>query len=402
MLTAVATMMLATPALAVEEIPVEDFFKRSLFTSFQLSPDGEYLAAVTPLGKNERRNIAVIDLETREAKAITGVADRDVNGYMWANNDRILFFMDKDGNESLGIFAVNKDGSRPRTLVEPAETQIRGGSFVIRSTTVLNRLDDDPDHVLVSHSRPYQDTVVQDVKIMNIHNGKMRNVERNPGNVAGWLPNDDGEIIGATVFEDGKRKVLYRPSDDAEWTTLVEFELGEGGFSPAWISDDGERMWVSSTLTPEGEERDKAAIYEYDLGNKKLGRLIFEHPEVDVGGVIASDVKDDAVMITYNADKPGYHYVDPEWERMMKSIEAAFPDKQVSLSSTTKQEDKFVFTVWSDRNPAAYYLYDPESKQMEELAIAYEWLPEEKLAKMQPVKIEARDGLTLPAYLTLP
>ncbi len=402
LLTAAATLLLAGPALAVEEIPVEDFFKRSLFTSFQLSPDGQYLAAVTPLGKNERRNIAVIDLKTREAKAITGVTDRDVNGYMWANNDRLLFFMDKDGNESLGIFAVNKDGSRPRTLVEPAETQIRGGSFVIRSTTVLNTLEDDEDHVLVSHSRPYQDTVVQDVKIMNIHNGKMRNVERNPGNVAGWLPNDEGEIIGAFVFEDGKRKVLYRPSKDADWTTLVEFEIGEGGFSPAWISDDGTRMWVSSTLTPEGEERDKAAIYEYDLANKKLGRLIFEHPEVDVGNVIASDVKDDAVMITYNADKPGYHFVDPEWERMMKSIQAAFPNRQVSLSSTTRKEDKFVFTVWSDRNPAAYYLFDPESKQMEELAIAYEWLPEEKLAKMQPVKIEARDGLTLPAYLTLP
>jgi dipeptidyl aminopeptidase/acylaminoacyl peptidase len=107
-------------------------------------------------------------------------------------------------------------------------------------------------------------------------------------------------------------------------------------------------------------------------------------------------------MVTYNADKPGYHYVDAEWERMMTSIKAAFPEKQVSLSSATEDEDKFVFTVWSDRNPAAYYLFDRESNKMEELAIAYEWLPEENLAKMEPVDIEARDGLILPAYLTLP
>src|SRR6056297_372797 len=139
-----AALMLAAPAMAVEEIPVEDFFKRPLFTSFQLSPDGEYLAAVTPLFENERRNIAVIDLETREAKAITGVKDRDVSGYMWANNDRLLFFMDKDGNESFGIFAVNKDGSRPRTLIEPAETQVRGGTFFPQSASPLNLLEDDP------------------------------------------------------------------------------------------------------------------------------------------------------------------------------------------------------------------------------------------------------------------
>ncbi len=397
-----AALMLSAPALAVDEIPVEDFFKRSLFTSFQLSPDGQYLAAVTPLFENDRRNIAVIDLKTRDATAITGVKDRDVNGYMWANNDRILFFMDNDGNESFGIFAVNKDGSKPRTLIEPAETQIRGGSRVILTASVLNTLEDDNDEVLVSVPRQYHDTVVQDVKRMNVYNGRMRNVERNPGNIAGWLPNDDGEIIGAVVLEDGKRKVLYRELEKDDWTTLVEFKVAEGGFTPAWLSDDGERMWVRSNVTPEGEERDKAAIYEYDLNNKKLGKLIFEHPEVDVGGVVASDVKDDAVMITYNADKPGYHYVDPEWERMMKSIKAAFPDKQVSMSSATEDEKQFVFTVWSDRNPAAYYLFDSESNKMEELAIAYEWLPEESLAKMEPVDIEARDGLTLPAYLTLP
>jgi len=397
-----AALMLAAPAMAVEEIPVEDFFKRSLFTSFQLSPDGKYLAAVTPLFENDRRNIAVINLETRDATAITGVKDRDVNGYMWANNDRILFFMDNDGNESFGIFAVNKDGSKPRTLIEPAETQIRGGSRVILTASVLNTLEDEEDEILVSVPRQYHDTVVQDVKRMNIYNGNMRGVERNPGNIAGWLPNDEGEIIGAVAFEDGKRKVLYRESEKDDWTTLIEFKVAEGGFTPAWLSDDGERMWVRSNITPEGEERDKAAIYEYDLENKKLGKLIFEHPEVDVGGVVASDVKDDAVMITYNADKPGYHYVDPEWERMMKSIKAAFPEKQVSMSSATEDEDKFVFTVWSDRNPAAYYLFDRESNKMEELAIAYEWLPEESLAKMEPVDIEARDGLTLPAYLTLP
>lgn len=397
-----AALMLAAPAMAVEEIPVEDFFKRSLFTSFQLSPDGKYLAAVTPLFENDRRNIAVINLETREATAITGVKDRDVNGYMWANNERILFFMDNDGNESFGIFAVNRDGSKPRTLIEPAETQIRGGSRVILTASVLNTLEAEEDEVLVSVPRQYHDTVVQDVKRMNIYNGKMRNVERNPGNIAGWLSNDEGEIIGAVAFEDGKRKVLYRESEKDDWTTLIEFKVAEGGFTPAWISDDGERMWVRSNVTPEGEQRDKAAIYEYDLDNRKLGKLIFEHPEVDVGGVVASDVKDDAVMITYNADKPGYHYVDAEWEQMMKSIKAAFPEKQVSLSSATEDEDKFVFTVWSDRNPAAYYLFDRESNKMEELAIAYEWLPEESLAKMEPVDIEARDGLVLPAYLTLP
>ncbi len=397
-----AALMLAAPAMAVEEIPVEDFFKRPLFTSFQLSPDGQYLAAVTPLFENQRRNIAVINLETREAQAITGVKDRDVSGYMWANNDRLLFFMDKDGNESFGIFAVNKDGSKPRTLIEPAETQVRGGTFFPQSASPLNLLEDDPDHILVSTPRLYQGGVVQDVERMNVYNGKTRTVERNPGDFQGWIVSGGGDVIGALRLHEGKRTVLYRPDEDADWEPLITFKASEGGFTPVWISDDGERMWVRSNEKPDGSVRDKAAIYEYDLENRKLGDLIFEHPTVDVGGVLASDVEDRPVMVSFNADRPGYYYLDPKWEQMMKSIKAAFPDKQVSLSSANKKEDLMVFTVWSDRNPASYYLFDRETNRMEELAIAYEWLREEMLAPMQPVEIEARDGLILPSYLTLP
>ena len=390
----------ANAAIAAEQIPVEDFFKRSPFTGFQLSPDGKYLAAITPI--NERRNIAVIDLETREARAVTGMKERDISGFSWANNDRILFYMDTDGNESFGIFAVNKDGTKTRTLIAPAETQIQGGSFIVRTASVINRLKDDPKHVLVSTPRFDNGMVIQDVKKMNIINGRLRMVELNPGNIGGYITNEAGDVIGAVALDEGKRKVLYRKPGQKKWTTLVEFEEAHGGYYPVWISDDGERMYVSSNVDSNGEMRDKSAIYRYDVDANKIGELIFEHPDVDVGGVWASDVKEELVAVTYNDEKPGRHFVDQEWEKIIRSIEAAFPDKIVSPSSITEDEMKMVVTVWDSRNPAAYYLFDRSNSSMEELAIAYDWLNADALGEMRPVSIEARDGLTLPGFLTLP
>ncbi|MGB5449728.1 MAG: hypothetical protein WBM80_12460, partial [Woeseiaceae bacterium] len=243
----------ANVAIAAEQIPVEDFFKRSPFTGFQLSPDGKYLAAIAPI--NERRNIAVINLETREARAITGMKERDISGFSWANDDRILFYMDTDGNESFGIFAVNKDGSGTRTLIQPAATQIQGGSFVVRTASVINRLKYDPKHVLVSTPRFDNGMVIQDVKKMNIINGRLRTVELNPGNIGGYVTNEAGDVIGAVSFDGGKRKVLYRKPGKKKWTTLVEFEEANGGYYPVWISDDGERMYVSSNVDSNGEMR---------------------------------------------------------------------------------------------------------------------------------------------------
>lgn len=387
-------------AWAAKEVPVEDFFRRSDYSNFQLSPDGKYLAAISPI--RERRNIAVINLETRDAVAVTGITDRDVSGFMWANNDRILFFMDKDGNESFGIFAVNKDGTLPRTLIEPAETQIRGGSRIVKTASIMNRLKYEPEYVLVSTPRIYHDTVIQDVKKLNILSGRSSLVERNPGDIVGYLSNYRGDVIGAVQFADGKRRVLFRDTPKDDWRTLIEFEEANGGFYPVWLSDDGSRMYVSSNVRPDGEVRDKAAIYRYDLQNNRLGDLIFEHDMVDVGGVIGSEVKDDLVMVTYDAEKPGRFYVDDNWEKMMTSIEAALPDKVASISSMSDDEKKLIISAWNSRNAATYYLFDATTNSMEELGAAYDWLDENDLGQMQPVTIEARDGLKLPAYLTLP
>lgn len=394
------TLLFASTVFAAEQVPVEDFFKRSPFTSFQLSPDGKYLAAISPI--NERRNIAVIDLETRQARAITGMQDRDIIGFSWANNDRILFYIDNDGNESFGIFAVNKDGTKTRVLIEPAETQIEKGSFIVRTASVINRLKHDDDHVLVSTPRLKGRMVIQDVKMMNINSGRLKTVELNPGNVAGWITNEKGDVTGKFVFEDGMRKVYHRRNADDEWNMLVTFEEAKGGFTPAWISDDGTRMYVRSNVGSDGTERDKAAIYKYDLETNTIGELVFEHPEVDVGGIWASDVKDEPVAVTFNDERPGRFFVDEEWEEIISNIEAAFPDKQVSPSSITEDEMKMVVTVWDAKNPASYYLFDRETNGMEELAMAYDWLNPENLGDMRAVKIEARDGLMLPAFLTLP
>jgi dipeptidyl aminopeptidase/acylaminoacyl peptidase len=395
-----ALLMVCNVAMAAKEVPVEDFFKRSGYSSFQLSPDGKYLAAITPV--NNRRNIAVINLETREARAVTGIKERDISGFFWANNDRILFYMDKDGNESFGIFAVNKDGSKYRVLIEPAETQIKGGSRIVRTASVINTLKEEDEYVLVSVPRIYQDTVIQDVKKMNIMSGRSSMVERNPGTISGWITNYTGEVVGAVGTVEGENEVLFRKSQGDDWTKLIKFEDATGGFYPAWISKDASRMYISSNVTPEGETRDKAAIYKYDLENNKIGDLVFEHDMVDVSSVAGSLLTDDIVMVSYVAEKPGRHYVDQRWADILEPVQAAFPDKIVTPSSITDDEKLMVITVWSSREPATYYLFDVESRRMEELAAAYDWLDPSDLGEMQPVWIEARDGLQLPAYLTLP
>ena len=111
------SLLFAQQAIAAKP-GLDHFFKKPDFSQFQLSPDGKYVAALTPVGS--RQNLVVMEIKTNKAKSVTSVTTQDVRGFLWANNDRLLYFMDDNGDESFGIWAVNKDGSKSVTLVPPA------------------------------------------------------------------------------------------------------------------------------------------------------------------------------------------------------------------------------------------------------------------------------------------
>ncbi|MFM8229913.1 MAG: alpha/beta hydrolase family protein, partial [Chthoniobacterales bacterium] len=75
---------------------------------------------------------------------------------------------------------------------------------------------------------------------------------------------------------------------------------------------------------------------------------------------------------------------------------------EVALVSLNRDEDKFIVRTSSDRSRGAFWFYDDKNGDLRKLADVTPWLAEEDLAPMKPVRIAARDGLELPAYLTLP
>jgi dipeptidyl aminopeptidase/acylaminoacyl peptidase len=56
----------------------------------------------------------------------------------------------------------------------------------------------------------------------------------------------------------------------------------------------------------------------------------------------------------------------------------------------------------SDRNPGAYYLFDRGKRSFRQLATRMSWIKPEQMAPMLSIKYQARDGLTVHGYLTVP
>ncbi len=66
----------------MRQIPLEDFFRNSEHTGYQLSPDGQYISYLAPYA--DRLNVFVrrVDQDDDHALRLTNETERSVAGYM--------------------------------------------------------------------------------------------------------------------------------------------------------------------------------------------------------------------------------------------------------------------------------------------------------------------------------
>lgn len=133
-------------------------------------------------------------------------------------------------------------------------------------------------------------------------------------------------------------------------------------------------------------------------------------PEIRLGdGQVAPhlDVKwDEAraapVAIVGGDERPTYQWLDPELGAVHARLSKALAGKHIVLASWSRDRGRFIIRADAPDSPPVWYLYDAKTKQASLIGEAYPELAGAALSKSQWISYTARDGLKIPAYLTLP
>lgn len=392
-------VFLAAGAFA-KDLPVEDFFKRPEYSAMALSPDGKRLASIVPA--NGRDNLAVIDLDRKAAKLLTSFSSTDVVAFSWTNNERLLLAVGdahEAGGEARfrGWHAVNADGSQIRSISDegPAVRE-RTIKKLVRGFQYLGPDPKGGDELIISaYERSFESN---DAYRYNSRTGELKLLSYdNPGHVQQWIVDRDGVPRAATSYQKGITTIWYRGDDKSPWMKLDEAEDSKLKLTPIAFDYDGKTLYVKSR-----GNADKDAIYAFDFTTGKPGEQIARHPEVDLGSLIFSRSKRKLLGIRYDADKPGVAWVDADMARLQKTIDAVLPDTVNALSVAGENPKRALVVAYSDVSPARYYLLDTEKLTLEEIAASRPWIKPGEMSERKFVRYAARDGLEIPAYLTLP
>lgn len=394
---------------AQAQVDLAPFIENDGVRDIKISPTGEFYAATLPLG--ERSAVAVM---RRSDQTIVGShqlpRNTHIADFWWVGDQRLMFglaerFGARDFPSPTGeLFAMNVDGSRPQLLVGYRVRESSLGTNIRSSAKEefvhawpIDLLPEDPRNVLVAVS-PFSKDPLTRVDRMDVQTGRRTTIATAPVYRGQFLADHAGEIrfaVGARG--DNISRLYYREQRGADWQ-LINDERESGRVEvPIGFSEDDTVAYlqVSQRSGPD-------AVIAWTIASgerRELARDAAVDPELIMRpGTVA------AVGVRYLGAPPRTAFFDETGDdaKRMRMLEAAFPGQVVRVASATRDAATQMLLVTSDTDPGSFYTFDVAGKQADFVLPRRARIDPARMATMQPVSLQARDGLPLHGYLTRP
>ena len=394
--------------------PVQAFFSNPTLDQVRLSPSGRYLAALSA-APGRRDVLAVVDLATDSIKIVAGYAGFDVLQFEWVNDDRLMYGVgDKrvapgGQYQADGLFAVNRDGSKPRQLAaRHAEEGIVATTGSRLETKMLpwntfmlgQRGAENSDHVYVA-SVEYARGEVQSVDLLHLNTvtGQFKTVPR-PPLVKYWLLDNAGEPRLAVASDGNQRTLHYRDPASGEWRKIASharFIADVDTFWPVGFGGDG-TLYVEARAG-----KDTSALYPFDFATGKPGKQsLIEARGYDFDGELVSH-RGKLLGATLRTDANGNVWLDPAMQALQQNIDKLLPGKVNMLSVPSRADSPWVLVEsFSDAAPTSFILYNKQTGTLDRVGNTHPAIDPARMGRQRPVRYKARDGREIPGLLTMP
>ncbi len=365
-------------------LPLEDFFRNAERAGYQLSPDGNYISYLAPY--EDRMNVFVQRVGDEDAVRLTHETLRSVAGYMWADNNRILYVKDTGGDENYQLYGVCIDGSDERAYTD----------FPGVRTAIIDDLEEVPDEIMIGLNK--RNPEVFDPYRLNLCTGELTLLAENPGNYQGWMTDHDGKLRSAIAIVDGvNTQIVYRDNEDEDFRPVLTTNFKEG-VSFLEFTPDNKNVYAGTNIG-----RDKSVLVLMNPATCEEIEVLYEHPVYDISNISYSRKRKKLLGVFCTGHKdPVRHYFDEDEAQIRERLQKHFPGKSFGTADTDKSEQKRLIYVGGDRTRGAYYHYDVALDKLTKLADVAPWIKEEDMVEMLPVSYTTRDALNIEAYLSLP
>lgn len=380
----------AAPAAAPALIARADLFGEAVRFGAQISPRGDRVAFLG--ARDGVTNLWVLPVGAMdEARAVTDDRGRGVRAFAWGpDSATLLYAVDAVGDGNTQLFAVNADGGEPRALTPAgARAEIVGVSLA------------DPDGVMITLNQ--RDAAWPDLVRVDLATGSRTLVQRNGATASTRftrfvLDRENRLRLGLRPLANGSVAVMSRDAEGG-WSLLFTTPFEDVPLS-APIAFDAN---ADSFLMLDSAGRDRAVLMRVDV-NSGVKTVLGESARADVAEVWLDPATNAPEAFAANYLRTEWRALDIEAQSDLEFLDAQLAG-DFRVTSRSADDGRWIVVEEGPQTATRTHLYDRVDRNNRRISLLFRHRPgldSAPLQPMTPIEIEARDGLTLVSYLTLP
>ena len=363
--------------------PLELLFAERARFAERLSPDGQQIAFLAPDADGVIRLCKITTEAPETPLTVSSVNGSPVSSFFWIGSDRLLWQTFDQGRARL--FLTHLANLTHIEILSREKRSLRlEGVVDSASPSILVGLSDGPS----AFPDLYQ------VKLGDPEEPQL--VCKNQHQIITWAWDETGApVAGLRWKEDGAKEILNLkaadhpvifsadPSDDARLLSAT---------------NDGLHILV---LSNQGSDLTGLCRVEISTGKRQQ---ITSDPEarVDLDQIILDYKADKVVAVSFTEDSSRWHSFSPAFSKMLKVANLTSDLRNLHVSGTDAQQRRFLLKRSSSREPGETYLYDVQSGSLRLLWRECPQWSRETFCETKSSPYAARDGSTIPAFLTTP
>jgi len=188
-------------------------------------------------------------------------------------------------------------------------------------------------------------------------------------------------------------------SDGDQWSLVYEEQQHLINTAVHGFTEDGRHLVISRYAETAPRTRVLQAV---SVDDASLGDILFADDQFDLQFVMTDPHEGHVAGVMIERDVRRTIWFDQELADKQASLEAAFPGLVVTLQDWTPDRSRFLARVESSAQTPIYFMVDFENGDASAVRVAYPELAQTRLPSRSLIHYRARDGVMIPAYITLP
>ncbi len=402
-----------TPVPETQPVPLQDFFRPALFTGPQINPSGTHIAALVTAGTDEYR-LLIYDMKKNTLESLGGTGDKDIFGFRWLTDKRLLFQMSSLKYYNLGMFAVETGNlNHPYPLLQ----------FVGARLVSIPQATPEFPVVWMSYDAADSEqdlgpatvnTITRVGAFINLHDAGVRHDDflevrdSNERHIQKTLPALKlKDAITSGYLADKTGTLAFGFSAKGGYTSLHYLEKNDWKKSPIDLEDvdiyaAGNQPGEILTLGP-GAPGQPSVLQLVDVRTGTPGTVLFQDKGYDFDGELYRDpATRDIVGLMYDRAGPQTVWLTDKYRDLQKVIDSSFPGVVAQIMGSNLKETIFLVRTYSDRQPPIYYYVNLETRSLALLKNSRPWIDPKRMRPISMLRYKTRDGKQLDAYVTMP